>query len=231
MSTIQHMILIGMKGSGTSILGRDLSGISKRRFIDIDESILRLYKLNNPTPQHNPILLHQLYDKVGHHVYQAYECLAIEQALKTFSNRRGILSIDSGTLFNSNHLSKLSKHGRFFYLKGSYELLLSRWLTIEPILNHIVDEANLFQDYYQMHDVFLKEIADIILDIDSLSPSECVDSLRICSQKQFWYTHLNSRGKKNKLSSIKIFKKSIVCSEIFDTDLDTDQKNHACFVK
>ena len=229
MSAVQHMILIGMKGSGTASLGRDLSGISKRRFIDVDENILHLYKKNNPTVHHNAIELHQLYDKVGNHVYQAYECLAIEQALKTFSNRRGILSIDSGTLFNSNHLNQLSKHGRFFYLRGSYDLLFSRWLLIEPLLNHIADETDLFQDYYDMHDVFLKKIADIILDMDSLSPSECVESLRTCSQKQFWYTHFSSRKKKNKLSSIKIFKKSIVCSEIYDTNLDTDQMNDASF--
>jgi shikimate kinase len=224
MGALSHMILIGMNGCGRAAIGRQMAAGSKRRFVDVDDTIIHLYKQNNPHQKNEMITLHHLYDLIGNNAYQAYECLAIETALASFLNRRGILSIGGGTLFNSNYLSLLSKRGRFFYLRGSFKLLYSRWLKIEPLLNHITDEPEAFHHYYQMHDVFFSEIADITLDIDTLSIPECIAALKVCCQKQFWHAHL-SRKIKNQKPSKKIFKKSVIYSENFDTNLDIDQKS------
>lgn len=211
MARTKHIILIGLKASGKTTIGKQLAGDCKRRFFDIDKNIIDLYRKNNPIFGNQQISSEQVYGNVGAEVYSAYELLAIEQAFGTLTNRRGILAVSCGTLHNEQHLKYLRQHGKFFYLRGSYRLLFPRWLMTEPVLNYIADDVPLFKQYFQQQDAFLNDIADIILDLDSLSTNDCLSSLKTCSQKNFWHKHF-SKTKKSKKSK-KMIKKALLYTE------------------
>jgi len=215
----KHIILIGHTCSGKTHLGEAFAHMSHRRFIDLKSIVIKLFKDNHHIDLNEQIDLYQIFDQLGEQVYQAYEHLAIQHALRSFSKQRGILAIGSGTLSNTNNLRLLHRYGRFFYLKNNYRTLHRRWMATEPALKELNRKKKELETYYDQLHNFFSRIADVIFDLNSLDDNECLTALSKCSKEDFWLAYLHREKNHNTYKKRILVKKTIVY-----TDLDTDRR-------
>ena len=153
----KNIVLVGFMATGKSMVGRAVAKKLGRKFIDIDEEIVRNSKMS----------ISEIFKKYGEDRFRALESEAIE---KFSSEKRLVIATGGGALIREENVDRLKKNGVLICLTASPEVILKRvgTDTNRPILD-VVDKVLTIerkleerQRYYALSDISLdSEIGDV----------------------------------------------------------------------
>jgi shikimate kinase len=150
-----NIVLLGYMGCGKTTIGKIISKITGKRFIDLDSYI---ESTTNQT-------ISDLFTSRGELYFRKIESDCLKVIMGNYDNV--ILSLGGGTPCYSNNLN-LIKDSKSFYLKYSTTILSNRLINIKssrPILSNInnIDSMN---DYIAKHlferNYYYNQVSDII---------------------------------------------------------------------
>ena len=150
-----NIVLLGYMGCGKTTIGKIISKITGKRFIDLDSYI---ESTTNQT-------ISNMFSSKGEVYFRKIESDCLKVIMGNYDNV--ILSLGGGTPCYSNNLN-LIKDSKSFYLKYSTTILSNRLINIKssrPILSNInnIDSMN---DYIAKHlferNYYYNQVSDII---------------------------------------------------------------------
>jgi shikimate kinase len=157
-----NIVLIGMRGSGKSSIGKHISKTANLDFIDTDELIENKAQLSIP-------------EIVKQHGWDNFRELEA-QIIQELNINNSVISTGGGVILNPNNTSKLKGLGTVVYLEASPEILAERTknsdrpplkdgLTLEQELTQLLDER---QELYS-------NAADITINVNQNSDNKHQD--------------------------------------------------------
>tara|TARA_B110001450_G_C17493194_1_gene429244 strand:+ start:112 stop:624 length:513 start_codon:yes stop_codon:yes gene_type:complete len=150
-----NIVLLGYMGCGKTTIGKIISKITGKRFIDLDSYI---ESTTNQT-------ISNIFSSKGEVYFRKIESDCLKVIMGNYDNV--ILSLGGGTPCYSNNLN-LIKDSKSFYLKYSTTILSNRLINIKssrPILSNInnIDSMN---DYIAKHlferNYYYNQVSEII---------------------------------------------------------------------
>ena len=150
-----NIVLLGYMGCGKTTIGKIISKITGKRFIDLDSYI---ESTTNQT-------ISNIFSSKGEVYFRKIESDCLKVIMDNYDNV--ILSLGGGTPCYSNNLN-LIKDSKSFYLKYSTTILSNRLINVKssrPILSNInnIDSMN---DYIAKHlferNYYYNQVSDII---------------------------------------------------------------------
>ena len=150
-----NIVLLGYMGCGKTTIGKIISKITGKRFIDLDSYI---ESTTNQT-------ISNIFSSKGEVYFRKIESDCLKVIMGNYDNV--ILSLGGGTPCYSNNLN-LIKDSKSFYLKYSTTILSNRLINIKssrPILSNI-NNIDLMNDYIAKHlferNYYYNQVSDII---------------------------------------------------------------------
>ncbi|KKK91035.1 hypothetical protein LCGC14_2717000, partial [marine sediment metagenome] len=117
-----NIILIGMKHSGKSSVGKTLSAMLGRKFFDIDEIIKTLFYKNYPKNK-NVTQIFEIFKFLKEEKFRALE----EKAFFSIKNvKNSVIAAAGGSILNENNFEFLKNSKIIIYLKTSIDTLKKR---------------------------------------------------------------------------------------------------------
>jgi len=166
---MQRIILSGIKHSGKSTIGWDISSKLGLYFADLDDLILRdsgKYKT-----------VRELYRELGPEGFQKQEAESLEHFLKANKNKSFVLSLGGGTIENSMALKLISDDSvDTFFLDADSSELYKRIVKggIPPFLEGD-DPFRNFEIMYNRRSALYRDWADHIINTRGLKPFDIAD--------------------------------------------------------
>ena len=110
---IKNVCLVGLMGSGKSVIGRDLSQILKLNFFDTDYEIEREvgFSINNIFKKYGESFFRQIEEKVCLQVLESEDC---------------IISLGGGSVLNKNIRSSIKHNSVSIFLRADIDIILKR---------------------------------------------------------------------------------------------------------
>lgn len=113
-----HLILIGMRGSGKTTVGRLAAQLLDRPFVDIDE---RVVLRTGET-------ISSIFATSGEPAFRALEAAVIEQAL---GERPCVISVGGGAVLSDENRRRMRAGGHCIWLRAAAETLAAR-ISADP---------------------------------------------------------------------------------------------------
>ncbi len=132
---MHNLVLIGMRGSGKTNLGRQIAKTIKRPFIDIDKEIERQEGRK----------IRQIIDKKGWFYFRKIE----KYIVRKIANKKGVvIATGGGTIIDPENQKKLEKHGIFILLEATPETLAKRLENGQEMANRpsLTEQENLLAE-------------------------------------------------------------------------------------
>lgn len=101
---MKNIILVGMPGSGKSTVGKLIADESKRRFVDIDEYIVKKEGISIP----------QIFEKIGEEGFRKLETQALREVCKESSL---VIATGGGCVTREENYPALHQNGTIIWLK------------------------------------------------------------------------------------------------------------------
>ena len=152
---MKNIILIGLKKSGKTSVGKFLANKLDKDFIDTDDLLLNKYGNNNIDS------ISQLYTKIGSNKFREYEK---EIILSLSNNSNKVISLGGGSL-------TISKIGESIYQLGS---IIYLYITLDDFCNR-VSESDTYLIHQDLPAVYKKRhkqcslVCDITIDTSTKS--------------------------------------------------------------
>ena len=148
---VKNLCLLGLMGSGKSIIGKDLSRVYKYKFIDTDNEIEKYIGMNIET----------IFSKYGENYFRKIE---ERICLKVLDYNDCIISFGGGSILNANVRKKINKESLSIYLKVDQNILVKRLSksTKRPLLKNTNTEVIINQLYKKRKNYYNK--ADLIIE-------------------------------------------------------------------
>ena len=141
----ENVVLIGMPTSGKTTIGRQLAEKLNRRFIDIDEEIIKVIEM--------PIS--EYFAKYGETQFRYVE----KNVIKTIACDQGIvIATGGGSVLDIENVRNLKQNGKIFFLNRSLENLIT---TNDRPLSSNRDDLK--KRYEERFDIYMKS-ADVVVD-------------------------------------------------------------------
>lgn len=174
----RKIILLGVKHSGKSTIGKLLSEKCKTDFYDTDEVIKMM---QGKTPR-------ELYDEGGASLFQEAEQRACDY-LSLTAKPQSVIATGGGICDNQPAIKILSESGLFVFLNVSEDTAFTRiaqsakedkrWPSYISKENPKTeqDAASIFHRFYERRNQSYSEIADITVSSDKMTPEETVNMI------------------------------------------------------
>ena len=156
-----NIILIGMKHSGKSFVGKTLAAMLDRKIFDIDEIIkLEFYK-NYPKKK----ILTQIFEIFEFLKEEKFRALE-EKAFYSLKNvKNSVIAVGGGSILNENNFEILSCHKTIIYLKASIDTLKKR--IFKNRKKSIFQDKKFLIKTFEDRKVLYEKLADITIDVDT----------------------------------------------------------------
>ena len=167
---MQHLFLIGYRGSGKSTVGRGLSDALQRALIDTDKQI--------EASAGREIKL--IFEQDGEAGFRDLEEATVKEASE--SETAAIVSLGGGAILREANRELIRRHGKCVWLRGSADSLFARIsgdpssLTSRPDLS----DRGGFEEVVEMlktREPFYADLADLAVDTDEKAPDELVSEI------------------------------------------------------
>ncbi len=149
--TKKNICLIGLMGSGKSLIGRDLSKLYKKDFFDSDNEIEKKLgkKINLIFKDHGENFFREIEEKV---------------CLKLLNLEDCIISLGGGSIINAKIRNLLKKNSYSIYLKVNIDILVERLKKTDkrPLLKNVDIKEKLNELYISRNRYYNN--ADLIID-------------------------------------------------------------------
>lgn len=142
----QNIVLVGMPGSGKTTVGKLLSSMTGRQFIDTDEMIAK---------KHGEIS--EIFANQGENVFRDYET----QAVKTASAICGqIIATGGGAILRQQNIDALKSNGKVFFIDRPLENLIPT--DDRPLASNVEAIKKRYEERYDKY----CNCADVIIKAD-----------------------------------------------------------------
>lgn len=158
-----HIILIGMKHSGKTTVGKRLAGDLGLPFFDLDDLIIRCYTTEYKTRRS----IEEIYKTEGASLFYRIEAHTLKQFLReeAVKHESVVLALGGRTPLNPLIGASLRPMGLVCYINAPFKEVLSRVTQkgTSALLNTHNPESALQEVYQTRHPVYLKQ-ADRVID-------------------------------------------------------------------
>ena len=163
---MNRIILAGIKHSGKSTIGWELSSRLSLYFADLDDLILRDAK--------DFKTIRELYRTLGADGFKKQEYESLKHFLEVNENKQFVLSLGGGTIENKKAVEYLNSGSvETYYLDASCTDLYDRIIKggIPPFLEG-EDPVKKFEDMYKKRSILYKNWSNYTIDTRGLKPTE-----------------------------------------------------------
>jgi shikimate kinase len=161
----ERVLLIGMMGAGKSTTGRLLAQRLGWPYLDSDEQVEA--NTGKPVPQ--------ILRESGEPAFRAEERRALEDA--TTSDGPAVVGVAGGAVLDADNRARIRSAGPVVWLRAEVATLAGRVGSAEdrPLLGS--DPAAAMARLYLERRPLYEDLADVVVDVDGLSPVEIVDRI------------------------------------------------------
>lgn len=158
------VILIGLRGSGKSVVGRALAELLGGAWVDTDEMVVADCGMS----------IAALFETEGQAEFRKRESQAVARAVAT---QPAVISVGGGAVLEAKNVALLKGAGEIVWLTAPPEVLLSRMMADEstpdsrPRLTDLEDFEEMRQLSAQRR-VIYEKAADLIVDTSARTPEE-----------------------------------------------------------
>ncbi|MCD6574598.1 shikimate kinase, partial [Candidatus Aerophobetes bacterium] len=160
-----NIVLVGFMGTGKSSVGKELSRVLGKRYIDVDEIIQKKENCSIP----------RIFAEKGEDYFRKVE----EEVIREVSRiDESVISTGGGAVLKRENMENLKKGGIVICLKANLQTILERTTGDEqrPLLNTHLDRKERIKQLLKKRMPFYNK-ADIIIDTSSLSVLQTVDRI------------------------------------------------------
>ena len=153
-----NIVLIGMPGSGKTSVGKILSEITGRRFVDSDEEIVRLSGKSIP----------EIFDQDGEETFRELETKVLAESGKQSGL---IIATGGGCVTRERNYRQLHQNGRIFWLQRDPSML--------PTQGRPLSQSTNLEDMYRSRQPQYMHFQDWIIDNNTAPEDAAEQILRI----------------------------------------------------
>ncbi len=172
-----NLIIMGMKHSGKTTVGKKTARVLSARFYDLDDFIVSIYNRDNPASHARSC--RYIYQRDGKKVFLTFEVKAASEARgRMTENKVTVLALGGGTIENGPAMALLSGHGEMVYLREDPEILFNRIVSggIPPFLSKKAPFES-FLVLYERRSLLYRSAADIIIECGGRRVEAIVEDL------------------------------------------------------
>lgn len=161
----KNIVLIGFMGSGKTSIGKKLSLVLKREFIDTDDFIEKREGMS----------INEIFEKKGESEFRKME----KELYKRFSKpKKKIIATGGGVIKNPANIANLKKGGVIIYLKSSPEKIAQnlKFDNTRPILQ-VPDKEGKIRELLEEREPFYNKYAEITVDVSNSDIDFTVDKI------------------------------------------------------
>ena len=171
----KNVCIMGLMGSGKSIIGKDLSKYSKLKFYDTDKEIELITKKS----------INEIFEEYGESYFRKIE---EKICLELLTKNNCIISLGGGSIINKNIRKAINQNSYSIYLEVNLDNLENRLKSSKkrPLLNKNSNNKKTLENLYNERRKFYEK-ADFIVNNDN-DKSQVLEKIK---------SKLNSYAKKN----------------------------------
>ena len=165
MAPSERILLIGMMGAGKTTVGRALARRLGWRYLDSDEEVQRTTGRTVP----------EIFAADGEAAFRAQESRALAEGLA--SGPGVVVGVAGGAVLDPDNRRLLAGAGTAVWLRAGVDTLAARVGGGEgrPLLGR--DPASSLALLYEQRRPLYEELADVVVDVDGLSPEAVVEEI------------------------------------------------------
>ncbi len=158
----KNIVLIGFMGCGKTTIGKLMSNLTGKNFIDMDDYIV----------EKEGISINEIFEKKGESYFRNLER---ELCVKLSEKDNKIIATGGGVIKSEENVENLKKGGTVFYLKSSSKKIASNLKNdhSRPLLAGGNKEEKIEKLLEERKELY-KKCADVIIDVEKLAPKEAV---------------------------------------------------------
>ena len=164
MKKSDNIILIGYRGTGKSVVARDLSKMTGRKIISLDAEIEQKF---------GPIT-----DIVKFSGWQKFRAIESEM-IRTLGIDNGIIDCGGGVVDREDNIENLKSQGQIFWLKASPDLIKKRLAdkTNRPSLTGNKDFLQEIEEVLEKRVPLYRSAADVEIETEYKTPEEIAEEI------------------------------------------------------
>ena len=162
---MENIILIGFMGCGKTTVGKKLASMSGRKFLDMDDEIVRRAGMK----------ITEIFEKYGEDRFRQMETELREQLSETEGL---VIATGGGVIKNERNMQLLRKSGKTLYIKASAEHIYRNIKNdrTRPLLN-CYDKMGRIRELLEERRPLYESESDVITDISGLSSSAAANKI------------------------------------------------------
>jgi len=165
MKSAPNVVMVGPMGAGKTCIGRRLAERFGLTFVDVDHAIVEHIGVSIPT----------IFEHSGEAVFRAYEREVLHQLLK---HDNQLVSTGGGAVLDPVNRARIRDRGFVIHLHVGVPGQLERLQRdrARPLLQR-PDREQVLHDLASLREPLYREVADLTLDTDHLSPGDATAQL------------------------------------------------------
>ena len=147
----QHIFLVGPMGVGKTTVGKQLSGLLHRPFVDVDAEIESRCGAD----------IQWIFDMEGEKGFRERESKVLEDIIA--NNPSSVIATGGGVVLSAKNRQLLHVNGQVIYLSASKEQLYERMRRDKsrPLLQ-VEDREKVINQLLEVRDPLYREVADVV---------------------------------------------------------------------
>lgn len=168
-----NIILIGMKGSGKSTVGKLLAEKLNIRFIELDTELEKAHF----QVRKEKLTFRVIFQRYGQEYFRTLETTVLNKLSQDLNVNNFVLACGGGTPLNMANQKILKNLGKIIYLKPDNDALLERIIKngTPAFFPYPDDPKKSFDEVLISREPVYKKLADIVLDCQRKNPDKIVN--------------------------------------------------------
>ncbi|PZP62522.1 shikimate kinase [Pseudoxanthomonas winnipegensis] len=165
MNPAPNLVMVGPMGAGKTSIGRRIAERFGLKFVDADHAVVEAAGSSIP----------EIFEHEGESGFRARERAALAQLL---AGEGQVVASGGGAVLDADNRALMQARGFVIYLRVDVETQLRRVARDRnrPLL-HNVDRRQVLTDLLTVRDPLYRQVADLVLDADRLTPGEATAAL------------------------------------------------------
>ncbi|MDQ1118209.1 MULTISPECIES: shikimate kinase [Pseudoxanthomonas] len=165
MNPAPNLVMVGPMGAGKTSIGRRIAERFGLRFVDADHAVVEAAGSSIP----------EIFEHEGEAGFRARERAALAQLL---AGEGQVVASGGGAVLDADNRALMQARGFVIYLRVDVETQLRRVARDRnrPLLQN-VDRRQVLTDLIAVRDPLYRQVADLVLDADRLTPGEATAAL------------------------------------------------------
>ncbi|WP_379654930.1 shikimate kinase [Pseudoxanthomonas sp. UC19_8] len=165
MNPAPNLVMVGPMGAGKTSIGRRIAERFGLRFVDADHAVVEAAGSSIP----------EIFEHEGEAGFRARERAALAQLL---AGEGQVVASGGGAVLDAGNRALMQARGFVIYLRVDVETQLRRVARDRnrPLLQN-VDRRQVLTDLIAVRDPLYRQVADLVLDADRLTPGEATAAL------------------------------------------------------